>query len=314
MNNNSFDINHLRSLSSDLMFINITQYFGTDIYLNPKQLVGVLSDIINQDEAKLRLFRRSIFDDEIPQKLYKMYREFGYDSFRIHALTNQFAKNNTYSLEVAKEVVEALLMGLDVRNLTTESRKYKDTWTDEFGVVYSADRTALINGERCPRSYVVKEGTLVICNNAFQFINTAEYFEGAFIENITLPNSLVKIGKNAFIGSLFLNEITLPHSLQHIESYAFLSSRLKKINILSGVKIIDDFAFSDCINLEFIELPYTLEKISNTAFDRSINLKSIKVSDNNQFYMSDNGVLYTKSKEELIIYPNNKTDSHFEIP
>lgn len=60
----------------------------------------------------------------------------------------------------------------------------------------------------------IKEGTIVIANNAFQNV-------GKSLKKLVLPNGLYKIGKSAFSGLTSLVEINIPDTVQSIGYAAF---------------------------------------------------------------------------------------------
>ena len=76
---------------------------------------------------------------------------------------------------------------------------------------------------------------------------------------------------------------------------------------------IGDWAFCDCSSLESIVIPEGVTSIGNSAFNGCSSLSSINVSENNEIYSSIDGVLFSKDKKELIIYPAGKGNV-YEIP
>lgn len=84
---------------------------------------------------------------------------------------------------------------------------------DEFGVVYSADGKRLL---KCKSeelmSYVIKEGTQVICNSAFDDVS---------LQQITIPDSVTSIGDWAFECCDSLRQINIPDSVTYISEVAF---------------------------------------------------------------------------------------------
>ena len=59
-------------------------------------------------------------------------------------------------------------------------------------------------------------------------------------------------------------------------------------------------AFAECISLTSIEIPSSVTKIGYGAFYGCSSLTSLEVDEDNQYYCSQNGVLYNKNKTELI--------------
>jgi len=54
--------------------------------------------------------------------------------------------------------------------------------------------------------------------------------------------------------------------------------------------------------------------IGQAAFESCHQLAEIQVDENNPSYMSEDGVLFTKSKATIVRYPNGKSDSSYAIP
>lgn len=66
------------------------------------------------------------------------------------------------------------------------------------------------------------------------------------------------------------------------------------------------------LNLNTLILPKTLEKISLSS--ENLNVKEIVISNESENYSTENGVLYDKTKESLVYYPNQKQDIRFIMP
>lgn len=62
-----------------------------------------------------------------------------------------------------------------------------------------------------------------------------------------------------------------------------------------------------------ITLPSSIHEISPLAFYNSKFLQTINCENNNSF-LSDDGVLYTSNMQNLIAYPMNKPDKEYKIP
>ena len=155
-------------------------------------------------------------------------------------------------------------------NLSTEvtEEDLANAWTDKSGAKYSADRKKMLvlPRETCDPSFrtggtfyisfSVNEGTKIICDNAFRQCRS--------LESITIPNSVVKIGKSAFSECRRLNTISLSTSL--IE--------------------IGDRAFEGCRDLTSISFPAHLMKIGKHLFSGCSSLSSMTVDKDNVYYDS----------------------------
>ena len=96
----------------------------------------------------------------------------------------------------------------------------------------------------------------------------------------------------------------------------------KKTKLSSGVKIvipdsvtrIGSSAFYDCRSLTSITIPDSVTSIGSYAFAYCTRLTSIEVDENNQYYKSIDGNLYSKDGKKLIQYAIGKTAKRFVIP
>ncbi|MBQ9743505.1 MAG: leucine-rich repeat domain-containing protein [Clostridia bacterium] len=162
----------------------------------------------------------------------------------------------------------------------------------------------------------------------------AQAFTGSNLSEITLGNKLTLVGELAF-SSTKLKSITVPGSLAEIQRGSFFAtSSLKSVTIENGVKIIGNEAFKG-VSISNIIIPDSVEKISSSAFTECAELTSvtigkgvtelnnnaflgcsklavITVSEENTVYSSVDGVLCTKDKTELKLYPAGK--SGFTVP
>lgn len=96
------------------------------------------------------------------------------------------------------------------------------------------------------------------------------------------------------------------------------SKKIVTLTIAEGIEsIASGAAFCSAEGLETIHLPKSLKHISPVAFARLSKLKEITVEKDNPYFCSEAGVLYNKTKAEVIRYPNNKeigTDGVYSIP
>jgi len=108
------------------------------------------------------------------------------------------------------------------------------------------------------------------------------------IQTVIIENGVTSIGSWAFNVCSNLVEVTIPSSVIEIGSRAFGNcSGLTAVTIGSSVTTIDDDAFSACNGLT-----------------------SIEVVPDNPSYSSKNGVLFSKNKVRLIIYPGGKQGAY----
>lgn len=105
----------------------------------------------------------------------------------------------------------------------------------------------------------------------------ASLFEGcSALTTLVIPNTVTKIGKNAFKES-GLTQITLPESLTTIEASAFYKTKLETITIPKNVTKIPTDCFYQCENLIRAMFPNTLTTIDARAFRGCSNLVNIDI-------------------------------------
>ena len=79
-------------------------------------------------------------------------------------------------------------------------------------------------------------------------------------------------------------------------------TELREISIASSVTTIGDAAFVGCSSIKQINLPARVQIIGWAAFEGCKALTAINAVNSTYFY-SDNGVLYTYDKKELVCFP-----------
>jgi len=60
--------------------------------------------------------------------------------------------------------------------------------------------------------------------------------------------------------------------------------------------------------LTSITIPNSVTSIDSNAFDNCGNLAEIKVDSENEVYCDQNGVLFSKNMDTLLIYPEGKKE------
>ena len=92
-------------------------------------------------------------------------------------------------------------------------------------------------------------------------------FRGCYIDKVTMPDSLRRIGSEAFYKCQFLADVTIPGSVTNIEYEAFWDcSGLKSVTIGDGVSNIESYAFAWCTNLANVTIPDSVTSIGSGAF------------------------------------------------
>ena len=112
-----------------------------------------------------------------------------------------------------------------------------------------------------------------------------------------------------------IEKVMIEEGIMNIGRYAFIGcSSLTSISIPEGVTTIGYYAFSECSALTSITIPKGVTSIDKGVFSGCSSLESIVVDENNQKYISENGILFNKEKTEIITYPAKKEGTIYNIP
>ena len=142
-----------------------------------------------------------------------------------------------------------------------------------------------------------------------------QYLRAKRKTSYSIPDTVREIGYSAFYNSSNLKSIWLPNNLESIADKAFCGcSSLTGITIPNGVTAIGNEAFASCSKLLTVAIPDSVTSIGNDAFKPCKSLISITVGDNNEYYASDNGVLYDKKQKALLLYPSANNNNSYVIP
>ena len=126
-------------------------------------------------------------------------------------------------------------------------------------------------------------------------------------ENVTMPNTVTYIGKDAFSGCSNLKNVTLSNNLKDISSCAFDGcTNLSDIILPDSLVSIGASAFQECVNLKSLKLSKNVKNIDFATFYKCNNLERIDVDKNNKYFTAIDGVLYNKSQTKLIKCPDAK--------
>ena len=144
--------------------------------------------------------------------------------------------------------------------------------SDASGVLFSKDKTTLI---QCPgtfKAYAIPNGVTSIHSDAFRGCKA--------LTSVTIPDSVTSIGINAFDNCTSLTSMTIPDSVTSIGDSAFnRCTSLASMTIPDGVTSIGLNTFSGCGSLASVIIPNSVTSIGGGAFDRCSSLTSVTIPD-----------------------------------
>lgn len=116
--------------------------------------------------------------------------------------------------------------------------------------------------------------------------------------DIVIPNTVTKIGDEAFKGNKKVTGVTIPGSVVDIGNNAFgACENLKKVAFTNPGEARNNLlirlsAFKDCTKLTDVEIPARVKQIVGNIFKGCTSLTEIKVNANNPYYFAQDGVLF----------------------
>ena len=166
-----------------------------------------------------------------------------------------------------------------IEDLSTKAteEELKEAFTDEWGAKYSKDGRKLLKVPReLSGAYSVKEGTRIICDEAFWWCES--------LPDIVIPTSVTSIGDRAFWGCRSLSDIVIP----------------------SSVTSIGDCAFGYCSSLKYISIPKSVICLNANPFaDWDGKLKCLSPN-----FIYEDDVLFNKDKSKIISFRNQNIESY----
>jgi len=124
------------------------------------------------------------------------------------------------------------------------------------------------------------------------------------LTSVTIPNSVTKIGRHAFLNCEKLSNITIPNSVTLICEESFCGCQgITSLVIPESVTNIEGRAFYGCHNLKTVSLPNSITAINASTFYGCNNLNSINIP--NSVTTIDRFAFYQCSALTSIVIPNS---------
>ena len=135
-------------------------------------------------------------------------------------------------------------------------------------------------------------------------IGSQAFYQCSSVTSLELPDSLTSIGSNCF-GYSKITSVVIPSQVTKLSEQVFrLCGELQTITFASDTQLKTiEYQIIISTKIENFTVPSRVTEISNGAFEYANSLKNIFVEEQNEHFVSDNGVLYSAKYQKLLSYP-----------
>ena len=165
-----------------------------------------------------------------------------------------------------------------------------------------------ISDDGAARVYVSGSGYGVMDN--YESGSSPFYSYRGTITKIEIESGVTRIGENAFVMCTSVTQITLAEGLDEIGRSALGGTRMTGITLPESLRVIDDFAFQGCTELQSLRIPSKVYAVRGQAFSQCDSLTAFTVSTSNAYFSAQGGVLFNSDKSRLVKYPAGKAGAY----
>ncbi|MBE6321836.1 MAG: leucine-rich repeat domain-containing protein [Bacteroidales bacterium] len=172
-------------------------------------------------------------------------------------------------------------------------------------------------GENVTYTFVESTGTLTISGTGAMGAMQHPWYDKGYkwaIEKIVIEEGVTWTSSEAFWGCYSLTSVVLPSTLVAIAPCTFEScTALESVSIPNSVSYIGSLAFARCTSLKNVNIPSSVTMIGGGAFVECTSLETLNVAKENDSFVFENGVLYSKDKTAISQVLSGVSGA-FEIP
>ncbi len=163
--------------------------------------------------------------------------------------------------------------------------------------------------------------------------STMEYIEGHMLRNLSLKTLTIAEGSQYYTvdnvlfcddgktvtlvcypGGLTNTDYVIPEGVTHIGEDAFYTRNLETLTLPESLIGIGYVAFNSTNCIREITLPAGVSELHDAAFTYFWSLENIRVDEDNPYYTSVDGVLFTKDMSLLHTYPRAREGAEYTVP
>lgn len=219
-----------------------------------------------------------------------------------------------------KSVGMVFAKNLDLKSFN-EFQYFKSvTFTEDFAfeacasleeITMPSSMESLEIGSFCDAASLSK----VTLNDGLKYIGEGCFANCSALETIDIPESVEKFGASAFHKCTSLISLKIPALVEYLPVELCNScSSLETVTFQEGLKGMGNSAFNECYNLQSVSLPSTFKSFGLWVFWDCYSVQKYEVPESNPNFVSIDGVLYSKDKKTLVLYPAGSTATELNIP
>ena len=155
--------------------------------------------------------------------------------------------------------------------------------------------------------YTIPDSVTRIGNNAFEGCKN--------LRSVAIGDSVTSIGGRAFYFCTNLTTIAIPDSVTNVGADAFsVCMSLAAVSIPDSVTRIGEGTFSGCGSLKAVTIPDSVTNVGAGAFAECKSLNSITVEQGNTSFRSTDGVFFSSDGKIVLAFPAGKKTAEYTIP
>lgn len=219
-------------------------------------------------------------------------------------LPNLIAENRKYQIKNLR--LSGYLNGTDI-NFLREMAGSDSYGNSTPGVLETLDISSctIISGGR---SYYKSCQTYDNKVSDYMFYNCDQ------LVNLMLPENTTEIDNYAFADCERLSVISIPDGVKSFGVQSFRNDiSLVRIPMPSNLISIKNYAFMGCNGISEITIPASVTNIGDRIVKDCQNMSEINVAEGNDYFASEEGVLYTSNFDELLIFPENYESNSYVV-